>query len=137
MDGELIGELAQRSIQKFKKSVRLLRYNNHICYVSDMNSFFKYFRCRTRDTIFSMTAKLERHLITYSEQVKQIYPKNVYQLKETLFELLDFFKIPKRKDQKLFKNFVIFDFESICVKEETYEETETIKWIEKHVLYQF
>ena len=26
----------------------------------------------------------------------------------------------------------VFDFESICVKEETYEETETTKWIGKH-----
>ena len=30
-DGELIGELARRSIQKFEKSVKILRYNNHIC----------------------------------------------------------------------------------------------------------
>ena len=44
VDGELIGELARRSFQKFEKSVKLLRYNNHICYVSDMNSFFKSFR---------------------------------------------------------------------------------------------
>ena len=47
LDGELIGELARRSIQKFEKSVKLLRYNNHICYVSYMNSFFKSFRCST------------------------------------------------------------------------------------------
>ena len=41
--GELIGELARRNIQKSETSVKLLRYNNHICYVSDMNSFFKSF----------------------------------------------------------------------------------------------
>ena len=106
VDGELIGELA-RSIQKFEKSVKLLRYNNHICYVSDMNSFFKSFR-RTCDTIFSKTGNMERHLITCSEQVKHIYPKNVYQLRETLFEKLDSFNIPYREDQKLFKNLAVF-----------------------------
>ena len=58
VDGELIGELAQRSIQKFEKSVKLLRYNNHICYVSDMNSLFDSFRCSTCDTIFSKTGNL-------------------------------------------------------------------------------
>ena len=133
VDGELIGELARRSIQKFEKSVKLLRYNNHICYVSDMNSFFKSFRCSTCDTIFSKTGNLERHLITCSERVKHIYPKNVYQLRETLFEKLDSFNIPYREDQKLFKNLAVFDLESICVKEETYKETETTKWIGKHV----
>ena len=47
VDGELIGELERRSIQKFEKSVELLRYNNHICYVNNMNSSFKSFRCST------------------------------------------------------------------------------------------
>ena len=133
VDGELIGELARRSIQKFEKSVKLLRYNNHICYVSVMNSFFKSFRCSTCDTIFTKTGILERHLITCSERVKQIYSKKVYQLRETLFEKLDSFNIPYREDQQLFKNFAVFHFESICVKKETYRETETTKRIAKHV----
>ena len=127
VNGELIGELARRSFQKFEKSVKLLRYNNHFCYVSDMNSFFKTFRCSTCDTIFSKTVNLERNLVTCSERVKHIYPKNVYQLRETLFEKLDSFNIPYREDQKLFKNLAVFDFESVCNKEETYKETETTK----------
>ena len=133
MDGELIGELARRSIQKFEKGVKLSRYSNHICYVSSMNSFFKFFRCCTCDTTFSMSGSFERHLITCSERVKHLYPKNVYQLRETLYEKLDSFNIPYRKDQKLFKNLSVFHFESTCDKGETYKETETTKWIGKHV----
>ena len=133
VDEELIGELARKSIQKFEKSVKLLRYNNNICYVSDMKSFFKSFRCSTCDTIFSKTGMLERHLITCTERVKHIYPKIVYQLRETLLEKLDSFNMPYREDQKLFKNLAVFDFESVCVNEETYKETETTKWIRKHV----
>ena len=52
VDGELIGELARRSIQKFEKSVKLLRYNNHICYVNNINALFKAFRCTTCATFF-------------------------------------------------------------------------------------
>ena len=102
VDGELIGELARRSIQKCEKSVKLLRYKNHNCFVSDKDSFLKFFRCSTCDTIFSKTGNLERHLITYSERVKHIYPENVYQLGETLFEKLDSFNFPYREDQQLF-----------------------------------
>ena len=98
-----------------------------------MNSFFKSVRCSRCVTIFSKTGNLERLLITCSERVKHFYPKDVYQLRETLFEKLDSFYIPYRKNQKLFENLDIFDFESICVKEETYKETETTKWIGKHV----
>ena len=104
VDGELIGELCRRSIQKYEKSVKPLRYNNHICYVNNINALFKAFRCTTRDTFFSKTGNLERHLVTCSDRVKHIYPKNVYELRETLFEKVDAFKIPYKNEQKLFKD---------------------------------
>ena len=99
VDGELIGELARRSIQRFEKSVKLLRYNNHICYANNINALFKAFRCTTCDTFFSKTGNLERHLVTCSDRVKHIYPKNVYELRETPFEKLDAFNIPYRSEQ--------------------------------------
>ena len=55
VDGELIGEPYRSSIQKYEKSVKLSRYNNHICYVSNINALFKAFRCTTCDTFFSKT----------------------------------------------------------------------------------
>ena len=133
VDGELIGELCRRSIQKYEKSVKLLSYNNHICYFNNINALFKAFRCTTCDTFFSKTGNLERHLVTCSQRVKHIYPKNVHELRETLFEKLDAFDTPYGSEQKLFKNLAIFDFESICVKEESYKQTETTTWIGKHV----
>ena len=39
VDGSLVGELARRSVQKHCNTARLLRYNNHICYVSNINAF--------------------------------------------------------------------------------------------------
>ena len=124
MDGDLIGELCRRSIQKYGNSVKLLRYNNHICYVNTINALFKAFQCTTCDTIFSKTGNLERHLVTCSDRVKHIYPKNVHKLRETLFEKLDAFNIRYKKEQKLFKNLAIFDFETICAKEESYKQTD-------------
>ena len=133
VDGELIGELCRRSIQKYEKSVKLLRYYNHICYVNNINALFKVFWCTTYDTFFSTTWNLERHFVTCSDRVKHIYPKNVYERREMLFEKLDAFNIPNRNEQKLFKNLAILDFESICVKEDSYKQTETTTWIGKHV----
>ena len=132
-DRELIGELCRRSIQKYEESVKLLRYNNHICYVNNINGLFKAFRCTMCDTFISKTGNLEGHLATCSDHVKHIYPKNVYELRETLFEKLDAFKIPYRNEQKLSKNWAVFDFESIFVKENSYKQTETTTWIGNHV----
>ena len=93
---------------------------------------FKAFRYTTCDTFFSKTGNLERHLVTCSDRIKHIHPKNVYELRGTLFEKLNAFNIPYKNEQKLFKNLAIFDFESICVKEDYYKQTETTTWIGKH-----
>ena len=76
---------------------------------------------------------MERQLVTCTDRVKHIYPKNVYEPRETVFEKLDAFNILYRNEQKLFKNLAIFDYESICVKEDSYKQTETTTLIGKHV----
>ena len=67
--GELIGVLYRRSIQKYKKSVKLLRFNNHKCYVNNVKALFNALRCTTCDTFFSKTGNLERHLVTFKNRV--------------------------------------------------------------------
>ena len=133
IDGAMVGELARRSIKKYEKNVQLIRYNSHICYVDKINALFKAFRCPTFDTCFEKTGNLERHLVRCSERVKHIYPKSVYQLRETLFDKLDSFDIQYTDDQKLFINLAVFDFESICTPEEKFKNTDTTTWIGKHV----
>ena len=133
IDGAMVGELARRSIKKYEKNVQLIRYNSHISHVDNINALFKAFRCPTCDTFFQNTRNLERHLARCSERVKHIYPKNVYQLRETLFDKLDSFDLQYTDDQKLFNNLAVSDFESICIPGEKFKNTETTIWIGKHV----
>ena len=52
-------------------------------------------------TIFcNITFSLEQQLTTYSERVKNVYPRNVYQIRETLFDKLDSFGIKYTSEQK-------------------------------------
>ena len=133
IEGSAVGELARRSIKKYENNVQLIRYNSHICYVDNIHALFEVFRCPTCDTYFQKTGNLERHLVRCSERVKHIYPKNVYQLRGTLFDKLDSFDIQYTDDQTLFNNLAVFDFESICIPEEKFKNTETTNWIGKHV----
>ena len=132
VDGNIIGELARRSVQKFENTVRLLRYNNHICYLNNINAVFQSYRCPNCDTFSNRAFNLERHLTTCSERRKNIYPRIVYQIRETLFDKLDSFGIKHPSAQKLFKKIAIFDLESTCVQEETFRDTNTTTWIRKH-----
>ena len=133
VDGNLVGELARRSVPVYENTVRLLVYNNHKCYVNNINAVFQSFCCPFCDTFFNRTFNLEQNLTTCSERVKIVYPKNVYQIPETLFAKLNSFGFEYTNEQTLFKNLAIFDFESICVQEESFEDTDTTKWIGKHI----
>ena len=133
IDVAMFGELARGSSKKYEKNVQLIRYISHVCYVDKIHAVSKAFRCPTCDTYFQKLGNLERHLVRCSERVKHIYPKNVYQLQETLFDKLDSFNIRYRDYQKLSKNIAVFDLESICIPEEKFKNTETTTWFAKHV----
>ena len=113
-------------------TLRLLGYNSHICYVSNINALFEAYRCPSCDHFLKKAGNLDRHLTTCNERVSHILTQ-MYQLCETLFYKLDPFGIPCTDNQKLFNNISIFDFESICVVDENFKDTETTTWIEKHI----
>ena len=100
--------------------------------MSIINAVFQPFRCPNCDTFFNRTFKLERRLTTFNERVKNIFPRNVNQIRETLFDKLASSAIKHTSQQKLFKNLAKFDFESICVQEKSSKITQTT-WIGKHV----
>ena len=82
-----------------------------------------------------ISKRLETWSVTWLDAVNvwSIYiQQNVYQLRETLFDKLDSFVIQYTDGQKLFGNLAVFDFESICIPEEKFKNTETTTWIGKH-----
>ena len=133
MDGNIIGEIAWRKLQKYDNTVSLLGCNNHICYVSNIKAVFQSFRCQNCDKFFCRIFNLVQHLTTCSKRVKNFDPRDVYQIRETLFDKLNSFGIKYTSQQKLFRNLAIFSFESICVQEESFKDTKTTTWIGKHV----
>ena len=106
VDGDFVGEHA-RSIEMYEKKIYLIRYNNHICYVDDINTFFKQFRCPSCDTFIQKAGNFNRHDKTCKDRVQHIYPKSVYTLPKTLFDKLDVFGISYNDYQKLFKSLAI------------------------------
>ena len=80
----VVVENAQRSLQRFNSTATLLGYNNHFCYVTDVNKVFKAFRCPACDKCFRRSGNTQRILPKCDELFKNIYPKTVYQLRETL-----------------------------------------------------
>ena len=133
VDRSVIGELARWSVAKISIIVQLLRFNCHSCYVSITNTLFRAHRCPLCDQFIKRTYVLEQRVITCKERIEHVFPKKVYQLRETLFDKLVLFKIPYPDNQELFENIATFDCESICVQEDKLRNTETGTWIGEHV----
>ena len=132
LDGNIIGELVRRNVQKYKNTVRLLGYNNHIFYVNNINAVSQSFCCPNCETFFNRTFNLERNLTTCSKRVKKVNPLNVCQTQKTLFDKLNSFGIEYTNGQILFKNVAIFEFESTCVQEESFKDIDTTKLIKAY-----
>ena len=128
-----LSENLQNEVCRNTKTLRLLRYNNQICYLNNNDAAYQSFRRPNCDTFLNRIFNLERHLTTCSARVKKVYPNNVYQTQKTPFEKLDFFGIEYTNEQTLFENLAVFDFESICVQGESFKDRDTTKWIGKHV----
>ena len=113
-------------------TVWLLRFNSPNGHISNNNALFKAHRCPSSDQFIKKVYDLERHLAT-CKKINHVFPKNVYQLPETLFDKLDLFNFPYSDYQKFFRNMAIFDFESVCLQEDKFRETDTTTWIGKHI----
>ena len=133
VDKAVIGELARRSVGKHSNDVRHLGYNVHICYVFNNSVFFKAYCCPTCHTFFNRAPNLELHLTTCKKRVKLVYPKNVYQLNESLFGQLDSFGIFYTGNQTFFENMAVIDFKSIRLEDEDFKDTERTTWIGNHI----
>ena len=70
----MIGEFA-RSVWKHSNTLRLLRYNSHICYVSKINALIKTYRGPSCDQCIKRAYNLEEQLTTGKERVNHVFPQ--------------------------------------------------------------
>ena len=79
--------------------------------------------------LFTRAPHLEHHSTTCTQRVKKDYHTNINQIPEIFFDKLDSFGIIYTSEQKVFKTLATFDFEKICVQEQTFEDTNATTWI--------
>ena len=133
VNGNFIGKLARRNMKNLENTVRLLRYSNHICCVNNIKAAIKSLLCPSCDFFFNKASRLESHQTTCSDRGKNLYGKNIYQVRETLFDKLYSFRITYTSEKKLIENLDVFYFESIWIQDNIFKDTNTLTWIGKHI----
>ena len=96
----------------------------YVC-TSITNAGFQSFHCLICETFFTKAPKVERHLKRCNERVKMSIP-GTYQIRETLSDKLDSIANNYTSERKFLKNSAIFNSESNCVQEETFEDTSVL-----------
>ena len=130
----MVGELSRSSAGLFQRSLSLVQYNNHECWVRNINSVLKNFRCQNCSKIFTTSWLLNRHFQTCDDKVKHTYPNGPNKLRETIFDELDDINIHVDENRRLFKNLAVFDFEAIAVPlKSDSSNQENTTWIARHV----
>ena len=69
-EADYVEDLAQWSIGRFDKTVKLLRFYNHIIHTNDVDSFFKCFACPSCDPLINPT--INKHIRRCKDRVKHI-----------------------------------------------------------------
>ena len=55
--GILMGKFARRSVKKYENTMRLFRYNNHLCHVNRVIALFQSCCCPNCDTFFHQSTQ--------------------------------------------------------------------------------
>ena len=112
-DGALGGELTRSYLKKYSNTVKLLRYNCHTCYVSNINGLFKN-QSASCDYFSNKTGNLERNLATCKKPIKRNFPMNLYQIRETVFDFFQASDIPYTDEKKVFQEHGYYLIVTLC-----------------------
>ena len=66
-----------------------------------------------------------------SEPVKRVHPSNVCEMREVLFDKPNSIGNKNTSKQKIFKDLMVTNFESVSVQTETFKITKTTTWIKE------
>ena len=64
-------------IERFVKTVKRLRFNNHIIHTNTIDNFIECFRCTGCDFFFNESDNFKKIFLRYKDRVRHVYPKNV------------------------------------------------------------
>ena len=124
----MFGELVRRT-RKNHKAVLLEQKHGHSCFVSDSKININAYRCCSSGQFIKKTPDFEQNVTTCKKELNIIFRKLCINCENHLSGKLASLSMSYANVQKLFKDMEIFDFESICVQEDQFRDSDTATWI--------
>jgi G:T-mismatch repair DNA endonuclease (very short patch repair protein) len=120
-----------KSLLQFGETLNLNLYENHLSYITDFQQYAKKFQCRFCSKVLYKKYHYERHETNCETKQTLHFVGGFHKQKATIFEELDYFGIHVDEEKRFFKEFIVFDMESI-LKPLKNKRSEKIVWTHEH-----
>ena len=120
------------SMHRYKTTLNLNKYQNHVSYISDMKKYCRKYLCKCCKIIYPTRSKLRIHQRHCIKQSKLNFPSGFAEQKLTVFEELEHFGIFVKEQDRYYDFLLVYDFESILEKI-TPQTTASTEITHKHV----
>lgn len=121
-----------KSMHPYKCTLNLNKYQNHVCYITDMKKYCRKYKCTCCSRLFKGRYALSVHQNHCVKQSKLQYPSGFKQQKLSLFELLEHYGIFIHPSERYYDFMVTYDYECILQKI-TPQVTDKCEITHKHV----
>jgi hypothetical protein len=121
-----------KSLLRFTDTMNLNMHQGHLSYIKNMEAYCHKYKCIKCDKLFKTCSNLSKHFRTCDSATKYIYPGGYFHSPTTVFDKLEEIGIFVEHEERIFPYFMVFDFESLLLKEEI-KTSEKLTWTHKHV----
>lgn len=115
-----------------KDTMNLNMYEHHLSYITNLATYAKKFECGSCNRHFKSLIPMKRHQLKCSKQTKYVFNGGFYSNPKTVFDKLEEQCINVPPEDRLFKWFIVYDFESMLVPVNE-SNSEKLTWTHDHV----
>ena len=115
LDAEGKATVIYKSSGLYEDTLYLDKYLNHVSYINNFKAYANKFSCRKCKRFFDRADSCNRHELTCDDSARRKYPGGFYSSKKNVFEQLLEFGINVAEQDRYYKDFAVYDCESMLV----------------------
>ena len=115
LDAEGKATVIYKSSGLYEDTLYLDKYLNHVSYINNFKAYANKFSCRKCKRFFDRADNCNRHELTCDDSARMKYPGGFYSSKKNVFEQLMEFGINVAEQDRYYKDFAVYDCESMLI----------------------
>ncbi len=126
-----VAQPCYKSSRRYKNTMYLNLYENHLSLILKMDAYAKKFQCRNCRRLFSHRNDCRKHEPRCKSNTRIKYPGGYYEYPKTIFEQLVEYGICVPPQDRFCDHFTVFDFESFLEPIDD-DATDKLSWLQRH-----